>query len=355
MERLGGPGLGLACGRPGLLVDVLLGRQQDGEAMRAVVHDRYGPPGVLRIEQVERPVPKDDEVLVKIRATTVNRTDCHRRAASPALWRLFAGLRRPRRPILGSELAGEVAATGPAVTEFKGGDQVFGLNPGLLGAHAEYLCMPQGGLIAHMPARVSFEEAAAVCDGALNALACLKRAGLKKGQKVLIYGASGSIGTAAVQLARYFGADVTAVCNTKNLELARSLGAGQVIDYTAEDFTSNGQTYHLIYDAVGKHSFRRCKGSLKPGGTYLSADGWLNLALALRPTRAASKKVMLAIPPRYTRHNLLFLKQLIDAGKYQAVIDRRYPLEQAAEAARYVETQQKTGNVVLTINGSQHP
>lgn len=321
--------------------------------MRAVVHDRYGPPDVLRIEQVERPVPRDDEVLVRIRATTVNRTDCHRRAASPFLWRLFAGLRRPRRRILGSEFAGEVQAAGPAVTGFKVGDQAFGLNPGLLGAHAEYLCMPESGLIAHMPAGVSFEEAAAVCDGALNALACLKRAGVNTGQKILIYGASGSIGTAAVQLARYFGADVTAVCNTKNLELARSLGAGQVIDYTAADFTRNGQSYDVIYDAVGKHSFRRCKGSLKPGGIYLSADGWLNLALALRPARAGRKKVMLAIPPRYARQDVLFLKQLIEAGKYQAVIDRRYPLEQVAEAARYVETQQKTGNVVLTINGSQ--
>ncbi len=233
--------------------------------MRAVVHDRYGPPDVLRLEDVERPVPKDDEILVRIRATTVNRTDCHRRAAEPFLWRLFSGLRRPRRRILGSELAGEVEAAGPAVTEFAAGDRVFGLNPWTLGAHAEFVCAQASGLIAPMPSGVSFEAAAAVCDGGLNALAALRRADLTKGQRILIYGASGSIGTAAVQLARSFDADVTAVCNTKNVETVGSLGADQVIDYTREDFTANGQTYDIIYDAVGKQSFPRCRNSLKRG------------------------------------------------------------------------------------------
>ena len=242
--------------------------------MKAIVHDRYGPPDVLRVEEVDQPVPGQGEVLVQVRATTVNRTDCHRRAASPWLWRLFAGPLRPRLRILGSEFPGVVAAAGPAVTGIAVGDQVFGLNPGLLGAHAEYLCVPWGGLIAPKPARVSFEEAAAVCDGALNALACLRRAGVSSGQQVLIYGASGSIGTAAVQLAAWLGAEVTAVCGTKNLDLVRSLGASQVIDYTAEDFTSHGRAYDIIYDAVGKHSFSRCKSSLRPGGIYLSADGW---------------------------------------------------------------------------------
>src|SRR5436309_1242822 len=237
--------------------------------MRAVVHDRYGPPDVLGLEDVVRPVPKQDEILVKVHATTVNRTDCHRRAADPFVWRLFAGLRRPKRRILGSELAGDVEALGAAVTGFAVGDQVFGLNPWTLGAHAEFVCVKAGGLIAHKPRGMSFEEAAAVCDGALNALASLRRANLRKGHQILIYGASGSIGTAAVQLARYFDAHVTAVCNTKNLELVRSLGADAVVDYTQEDFTRNGETYDLIYDAVGKHSFRRCKGSLKRGGIYL--------------------------------------------------------------------------------------
>jgi NADPH:quinone reductase-like Zn-dependent oxidoreductase len=211
--------------------------------------------------------------------------------------------------------------------------------------------MSGDGLIARMPAGVSFEEAAAVCDGALNALACLRRADLQRGQKILIYGASGSIGTAAVQLARYFGAGVTAVCGTKNLELVRSLGAGRVIDYTQEDFTANGQTYDVIYDAVGKHSFWRCRGSLKRGGIYLATDHWQNLLLPLWTWPVMRKKVMLAIPPRYSKQDVLFLKQLIEAGKYRAVIDRCYPLERVVDAMRYVETQQKTGNVVLTIGG----
>jgi NADPH:quinone reductase-like Zn-dependent oxidoreductase len=242
--------------------------------VKAAVHDRYGPPDVLRLEDVERPVPKDDEVLVRIHATTVNRTDCHRRAANPFLWRLFAGVRRPKRRILGGELAGTVEAAGAAVTGFAVGDQVFGLNPLTLGAHAEFVCIPESGLIAHKPAGMTFEEAAAMCDGGLNALACLRRAGLRKGQRILIYGASGSIGTAAAQLsAGYFEARVTAVCNTKNIETVRSLGADEVVDYTQEDFTQNGRTYDVIYDAVGKHSFRRCKGSLDRGGVYLATDG----------------------------------------------------------------------------------
>lgn len=318
--------------------------------MKAVVHDRYGPPDVLRLEEVEPPVPRADEVLIRIRATTVNRTDCHRRAADPVLWRLFAGLGRPRRRILGSELAGEVAAAGQAVTEFAPGDQVFGLSPWQLGAHAEFACLPASGLLARKPDGVSFEQAAAVCDGGLNALATLKRADVGRGTRILVYGASGSIGTAAVQLASYFEADVTAVCNTKNVETVRSLGAGQVIDYTREDFTANGQTYDVIYDAVGKHSFRRCAGSLKAGGKYLPTDGLRNVALALWTARLADKKVAFPAPPRYTKQDVRFLSGLIEAGKYRPVIDRCYPLEQVVEATRYVETQQKTGNVVLTVS-----
>src|SRR5438128_6774728 len=198
-----------------------------------------------------------------------------------------------------------------------------------------------------------FEESATICDGALNALTCLKQADLRKGRRILIYGASGAIGTAGVQLARYFGADVTAVCNTKNLELVRSLGADRAIDYTQEDFTKNGQTYDVIFDAVGKLSFRRCRGSLKRGGSYLATDGFQNLILALWTSRIGDKKVMFSIPPRYTKKDVLFLKELIEAGRYQAVIDRRYPLEDVADATRYVETEKKTGNVVLTINGGR--
>jgi NADPH:quinone reductase-like Zn-dependent oxidoreductase len=317
--------------------------------MRAVVHDRYGPPDVLRLDDVAQPVPGRGGVLVRVRATTVNRTDCHRRAAEPFAWRLIAGLRRPRRQILGSELAGEVAAAGSAVSEFAVGDEVFGLSPWTLGAHAEFVCVPASGLIAHKPADATFAEAAAICDGGLNALAALRRAGLRKGHKILIYGASGSIGTAAVQLARHFEADVTAVCNTKNVEKIRSLGADRVIDYTAEDFTANGQAYDMIYDAVGKHSFGRCKDSLKPGGIYLATDGWGNMARSLLTPRTGRKKVVFPMA-RYTKKDVLFLKQLIEAGEYHAVIDRSYPLKDVADAARYVETQQKTGNVVLVID-----
>ncbi len=328
------------------------------ERMRAVVYDRYGVPDVLRLEDVERPVPKEDEVLVKIHATTVNRLDCATREANrrsglavTLLSRFISGIRRPKQRILGSELAGVVEAVGAEVPEFAVGDHVFGTTGLRFGAHAEFICMRQSARIAHMPAGMSFEEAAAVCDGALNALWCLRLADLRKGQRILIYGASGSIGTAGVQLARYFEADVTAVCNTKNLELVRSLGADRVIDYTQEDFTQNGQTYDVIFDAVGKHSFRRCRGSLSRGGSYLATDGFQNLMLALWTARFGDKKVRFKIPPRYTKQDVLFLKELIEAGKYRAVIDRCYPLEDVVEATRYVETEQKTGNVVLTVTG----
>jgi NADPH:quinone reductase-like Zn-dependent oxidoreductase len=324
--------------------------------MKAVVYDRYGPPDVLRLEEVERPVPKDDEVLVKIHASTVNRLDVHTREANvksgavvSLLSRLVSGVRRPRQRILGSEFAGEVVAVGSAVTGFAVGDHVFG-NTGLaFGTHAEFMSMKESARIERMPAGASFEEAAAITDGALNALWCLRVADVRKGQTIVVYGASGAIGTAGVQLAKYFGADVTAVCNTKNLELVRSLGADRVIDYTKEDFTKNGQTYDVIFDAVGKHSFKRSKVSLKPGGIYLATDGFRNLFLAMWTSRFGNKKVMFQLPPRYAKKDILFLKELIEAGKYRAVIDRCYPLVDVVEAARYVETEQKTGNVVITV------
>jgi len=317
--------------------------------MRAVVHDRYGPPEVLRLEEVERPVPKDDEVLVKIHATTVNRSDCGWRSAKPFITRYFTGLRRPKRRILGSELAGEVEAVGKAVTEFEVGDRVFGVN--YFGAHAEFVCMPEDRPLAQMPSGMSFEEAATVCDGAILALTCLSKADLREGRSILIYGASGSIGTAAVQLAKYFEADVTAVCNTKNLELVRSLGADRVIDYTQEDFTENGTTYDVVFDAVGKHSFRRCRRSVKPGGIYIETDLgflWHVPILAFATRRIGDKRVTLPTP-NYTKKDVLLLRELIEAGRYRAVVDRSYPLEQVVEATRYVETGQKTGNVVLTV------
>jgi NADPH:quinone reductase-like Zn-dependent oxidoreductase len=325
--------------------------------MRAVVYDRYGPPDVLRLEDVERPVAADDEVLIRIHATTVNRMDCATREANrrsglavSLLSRLVSGVRGPRQRILGSELAGEVEEVGAAVAEFAVGDRVFGATGLGFGAHAEFICMRESARIAHMPTAMNFEEAASVCDGALNALWCLRGADLQRGQRILIYGASGAIGTAGVQLAKYYGADVTAVCNTKNLEIVKSLGADRVIDYTQEDFTQNGETYDVILDAVGKHSFKRCKGSLKPGGSYLATDGFRNLMLAMWTSRIGDKRVIFRIPPRYTKHDIVFIKELIEAGTYRAVIDRRYPLEDVVEAARYVETEQKTGNVVLIVN-----
>lgn len=324
--------------------------------MRAVVHDRYGGPDVLRVQEVERPVPKEDEVLIKIHATTVNRTDCAIRQAKPFLWRYFAGVLRPKRKILGIELAGEVEVVGAAVTQFKVGDHVFGISPSNFGAHAEYICMRESAALAHKPISMTFAEAAAVCDGAIQALASLRRADLRSRQKILIYGASGSCGTAAVQLAKYFDADVTAVCNTKNVELVRSLGADVVIDYMQEDFTKNGETYDVILDAVDKTSFLHCRGSLKPSGVYIATDlGRFmveNLILILWTSRIGNKRVRMGMP-HYTKNDILFLKGLIEAGKYRAVIDRRYPLEQVVDATKYVETQQKTGNVVLIVSGDR--
>jgi NADPH:quinone reductase-like Zn-dependent oxidoreductase len=324
--------------------------------MRAVVYESYGPPDVLRLEEVAKPVPKEDEVLVKVHATTVSRSDVHTREANrgsgPAavlLSRLISGLRRPRQPILGREFAGEVEAVGAAVSEFAVGDHVFGLSGLRFGAHAEFMCMRESARIAHMPEGLTFEQAAPICDGALNALMCLKQADLRQGRRILIYGASGAIGTAGVQLARYYGADITAVCSTKNLQLVRSLGADRVIDYTKEDFTKSGLTYDVIFDAVGKLSFRRCRGSLEPGGIYLPTDGAVNLILCLLPSRKGAKRVVFQIPPRQPKQDVLLLKKLVEEGKYRPVIDRCYPLEDVIEATRYVETQQKTGNVVLTV------
>jgi NADPH:quinone reductase-like Zn-dependent oxidoreductase len=321
--------------------------------MRAIVYDRYGPPDVLRVEDVDEPVPDEDDVIVRVHAAAVTRADCATREANrrsglvvTMISRLISGVRRPKQRILGTEFAGEVGA---AVREFAIGDRVFGSTGFRFGAHAELLRVPEGGRIAHMPAGMSFEEAAPVCDGGLNALWCLRQADLRQGRRVLVYGASGAIGTAGVQLARHFGADVTAVCGTKNLELVRSLGADTVIDYTREDFTRNGQAYEVIFDAVGKLSFKRCRSSLKPGGSYLATDGLRNVFLAPWTSRFGDRRVKFSIPPRYTRQDVVFLKQLIEAGRFRPVIDRCYPMEDVVAAARYVETEQKTGNVVLTI------
>jgi NADPH:quinone reductase-like Zn-dependent oxidoreductase len=317
--------------------------------VKAVVQDKYGPPEVLRIEEVERPVPRDDEVLIRIHATTVTQTDTHVRAAHPIFWRLIGGLRRPRWRTLGVELAGEVEAVGAAVSQFSVGDHVFGTT--WFGAHAEFICLRESAALAHKPAGMSFEEAAAVCDGAMQALDALRKADVQDGQWIVIYGASGSLGTAAVQLAKSIGAHVTAVCSTKNVELVRSLGADEVVDYLREDFTTNGQTYDAIIDAVDKYSFRRGRRALKRGGIYVATDGLRNFFWWLWSWRIGNTRLRFA-NGRKTKKDVLFLKGLIEAGKYRAVIDRCYPLEQVVEAHRYVETWQKTGNVVLTIGAA---
>ncbi len=316
--------------------------------MRAVVYDRYGPAEVLHIEEVARPVPKENEVLVKVHASTVTRSDCGYRGADPFFSRLFTGLLRPKQRIAGMELSGVVEEVGSAVTAFEVGDKVFGLRSG---SNAEYVCVREQGALAHMPASLTFEEAAALSDGASIARACLAPADLGPGTRILVYGATGAIGTAAVQLAKATGAHVTAVGNTKNVELVRSLGADVVLDYTREDFTKNGETYDVVFDAVGKHSFRRCRHSLKPGGIFLETDlgfMWHVPLLALTTRVIGSKRVTLQIP-KYTKEDVSHVKELVEAGKYRPVIDRTYPLEQVVEATRYVETGQKTGNVVLTV------
>jgi NADPH:quinone reductase-like Zn-dependent oxidoreductase len=315
--------------------------------MKAVVLDRYGPPEVLRLDEVDRPTPDDDEILVRVHATTVNRTDCGWRSGSPFFARYFTGIRRPKMKTLGMEFAGEIEAVGAEVTEFTVGDRVFGVRA--YGANAEFLCIKVSRAVAHMPAGMSFEEAAAICDGACIALSCFKGVELREGTSIVVYGASGSVGTAAVQLARHFRAHVTAVCNGKNVELVRSLGADEVIDYEREDFTKADQRYDVIFDAVGKHSYRRCRRVLKPEGRYVETDlgfMWHVPLLAL-----TNKRVTIGIA-RYRKEDVVFLKGLVEAGEYRAVIDRTYPLEEVVEATKYVEMGQKTGNVVLTVGGT---
>ncbi|HET6921029.1 MAG TPA: NAD(P)-dependent alcohol dehydrogenase [Jiangellaceae bacterium] len=322
--------------------------------MKAAVHTRYGPPEVVRISEVEKPTAKDNEVLVRVHATTVNRTDCGFRAAKPFIVRFFSGLIRPRVTVLGTEFAGLVEAIGSGVTSFEVGDRVFGYSEGPFGAHAEYMVVPEDGLLATMPANMTYEEAAPSTEGSHYALSFIEKAKIRSGQDVLVNGATGAIGSAAVQLLKSLGADVTATCDTENVVLVRGLGADRVIDFTAEDFTKDEQTYDVVLDAVGKSSFGRCRRLLKPGGIYLSSDlGPLsqNPILALITPRFGGKKVMFPIP-QHDQEMVWHFKELIESGEFTPLIDRRYPLDQIVEAYRYVETGQKIGNVVISVQPS---
>jgi len=327
--------------------------------MRAIVWTKYGSPDVLHLKEVEKPTPKDNEVLVKVYATTVTSGDCEMRSLSGALWytipmRVYVGLKTPKRiTILGMELAGEIESVGKDVKQFKAGDQVFAAAAFVdIGTYAEYKCLPansEDGVLAIKPANMTYEEAAAVPVGGLEALHFLRKGNIQRGQKVLINGAGGTIGTFAIQLAKYFGAEVTGVDSTAKLDMLRSIGADQVIDYTQEDFTKSGETYDVIFDVVGKSSFSGSVRSLKQNGRYLLANPRLSqMVRGLWTSMTSSKKVLFGAASGKTG-DLIFLKDLIEAGKIKTVIDRCYPLEQVAEAHRYVETGRKKGNVVITV------
>jgi NADPH:quinone reductase-like Zn-dependent oxidoreductase len=323
--------------------------------MRAAVSDEYGSPEVVRIRDVKKPTPGPDDVLVKVHASTVNRTDCAYRSGSPRAARIVYGLVRPRATILGCEFAGVVEAIGQDVTRFDVGDRVFGYNEGAFGGHAEYLSIPAHRSIARVPDNVSDQEAAASTEGAHYALAMLRAARVRTGQEVLVNGATGGIGSAALQLLTTLGANVTAVCGTEHVQLVRGLGADRVVDYTAEDFTQEQHTYDAVIDAVGKSSFGRCRRLLSPRGVYLSSElgPWSqNPLLALVTPLVHRRRVLFPIP----KHDQAMVEQLGDllgSGRFRPVIDRQYALEEIAEAHRYVESGRKVGNVVITIAPSR--
>ena len=322
--------------------------------MKAIVYERYGPPDVLQLKEVEKPIPKDNEVLIRIHATTVTSGDWRVRSLNVPVGfglisRLVFGVSRPRQPILGTELAGKIETVGKDVKKFKVGDQVFAFSDAGMGCHAEYKCMPEDGAVALKPPNLTYEEAAAISFGGTTALSFFRRGKLQSGERVLVNGASGGVGTAAVQLAKHFGADVTGVCSTANMELVRSLGTTYVIDYTKEDFTQNGETYDVVVDTVGTAPFSRSKNSLKEGGRLLLVLGGLPDMLQIPWVSMTSSKKIIAGPATARAEDLRFLAELAQAGEFRPVIDRRYPFEQIAEAHSYVDTGRKKGNVIITL------
>ena len=319
--------------------------------MRAILYQRYGPPEVLELEDIPKPTPKDHEVLIKVRATTVTVADWRLRSLSAPRgfgipMRLAMGPSRPRRPILGAELSGEIEAIGKDVSRFKVGDQVFA---GVLATYVEYKCMREDAALALKPANLSYEEAAALSFGGVTALAIMRKGKIEAGQSVLINGASGAVGTAAVQMAKNQGARVTGVCSTANLELVKSIGADEVIDYTREDFARRGQTYDVIVDNVGNAPFSRTRDALKPGGRLLLVVGTLSEMLTAPLVSMGSGKRVIVVPARARAEDLRLLASLAESGRFKPVIDRRYPFEQMVEAHRYVDTGRKRGNVVVTL------
>jgi NADPH:quinone reductase-like Zn-dependent oxidoreductase len=322
--------------------------------MRAAVHTRYGAPEVVGVRDVPRPEVGDADLLVRVHATTVNRTDCHYRAASPLPMRFLTGLLRPRATILGTEFAGEVAAVGQAVTTYEVGDRVFGYVEGRFGAHAEYLAIPEGGLLARIPEHLGFEDAAPGTEASHYALSSLRRDGVADGTSVLVYGASGGIGSAAVQLAKVLGAKVTAVCATDGLEMVGTLGTDRVVDYTAEDFTADEQRYDLVFDAWGMLSYRACTRLMKPRSIYMSTGPGphlQNLFLLFLGPLLHGRRVVFA-PPKFDPETVQYFAELMATGRLTPWIDRRYPLEQIVEAYRFVETGQKLGNVVIVVGAA---
>lgn len=317
--------------------------------MKAMVCTSYGVPEVLQLQELEKPAPKDSEILIRVHATAVNSADCRMRKADPPIIKLMFGLKRPRQPILGNAFSGKVEAVGKAVKRFKAGDHVFGSTGMSFGANAEYMCLKENGVIAIKPVNMTDGEAAAIPFGGNTALYFLRKAHIEPGQKVLIYGASGAIGTAAVQLAKYYGAEVTGVCSTANVELVKSLGADKVMDYTKEDFAKNGEMYDVIFDTVGKMNFPEGKKRLKPKGTLLlSAAGVSHTLQGIWTAIASSHKVYLGVM-KEKASDQIFMKEIIEAGHLRSVIDRSYPLEQLAEAHKYTDQGHKKGNVIIHI------